>query len=392
VNVLGDFPAASPEDGGATDGGTGDGAPIDSSHPDATSGDSTRPDTTSNDSSVQDTLVADVRADTLHDTGADDQDAMDAGTVDGPREAAPGFDAMGDGRADSMQAIDSTPDAVDEPDVGVDASVDAPDATLDSGFSVGSVPGLVLWIEANHGVATAGNVVTQCSDQSPAGNNAVATGPSLPVTLTAPDFPDGLPGMTLGSPGGTPGTWQILQIADNPSLQFSADFLIETVVRVNAIGFGAVYEKQIPNVAPFAGIGMFLGNVAADGGPALMSWQVQFDDNRNLFGDASFLGPGADDVGNWRIYGVQRAGAMVSLRIDGQLNAQVDTLVGSSTWLAGPISVQAVGEDLGLGGAPGRYLFEMPMDVAEVIAVTGTLSAPNLTSIEGYLGTKYGIP
>jgi hypothetical protein len=387
VDVLGDFPQAKSDDGGAVDGTVGDSGHADTSITDSAKLDSTQPDTGEGDTSFSadtqatDTLV--IAADTSTDAREDARETeADEAAMDAPGETSPESSL-----ADTMQAQDT----LEEPDAIVDSG-SGMDAPTDSGSPVGSVPGLVLWLEANQGVTKAGGTVSQWNDQSGAGNNAVATGPSLPVTFTPSDFPNGLPGLTLGSPGATAGTWQILQVTDSPSLQLAPDFLIEIVVRANALGFGSVYEKQLPNTAPYSGIGMFLGNAAADGGPALMAWQIQLDENHNLFGDASFLGPGASDVGNWRIFGAQQQGALVSLRIDGQLNAQVNALTGSSTWQPTPASNQAPGEALGLGGSAGRYIFEMPMDIAEVIVVSGSVSAQNLANIEGYLATKYAIP
>ncbi len=399
VDVLGDYPPAQSDDGGPSDVGppdaitsdTGaDSTLADSGQADTTIVDSARPDSTAADSAPIDSGDADATGDASRDAA---EESVEAASADGGHDVGP-VDAPDDTLTPPDASAEAGADAAEEPDAIVDSgSVDsAVDSGVDSGFPVGSVAGLVLWLEANQGVVQSGGVVSAWTDQSPLGNGGVSTGPATPVRFTQPDFPNGQPGLTLGAPGDTIGTWSIVQVMDSASLQFSGDFLIETVVRMNSIGFGVVYEKQIPNVAPYQGVGMFLGNAASDGGPAPISWQVQFDENRNLLGDASFLGPDASDVGNWRIYGVQRAGAIVALRIDGQVNAQVDSTVGSGTWQPGPISVQAAGQNLGLGGSPGRYLFETPMDIAEVVAVSGSLSGSDLAGIEGYLASKYGIP
>jgi hypothetical protein len=106
------------------------------------------------------------------------------------------------------------------------------------------------------------------------------------------------------------------------------------------------------------------------------------------------LGVSTDlNTGNWvtthtaysngtpHAFAVQRAGSTLDLRVDG-------ASVGTSSTSDPDVSIPGVPVQIGSGN--GKIL-RFDGDIAEILAVTGTLSAASRSSLEGYARTKYGL-
>jgi hypothetical protein len=86
--------------------------------------------------------------------------------------------------------------------------------------------------------------------------------------------------------------------------------------------------------------------------------------------------------GTARAYAMQRTGATLDLRVNG---ASLGTSISGQNDVSSPGAIVQIGS-----GFNGQIL-RLDGDVAEVLAVKGTLAAGDRTGLEGYLRTKYGL-
>jgi hypothetical protein len=141
-----------------------------------------------------------------------------------------------------------------------------------------------------------------------------------------------------------------------------------------------VYQKTGPGPA-FDGLDLYV-NSAKPGPSTLAAAQVSgsvYVDN--LAPPATFLDSTA------HLLGARRTGGTLEIRVDGE---------SSSTLTAGSVAVDisAVGSNAAIGANGGNLSPEFQQlhgDVAEIVAVHGTLAPADLASLEQYLMTRYGI-
>jgi hypothetical protein len=306
--------------------------------------------------------------------------STDAGDSDAP-------DATGD------QGSERTPPTTDAADSGSNDGTPAGEASAPyPADRIGNIPGLALWFRADKGVTQVGDLVVAWTDQTANGNNAQGvvdgTNDYRPTVI---DGANGLPAIHFGSDltdAGQRIRVSYLLVADSPSLQFhTGDFLIELVARPRNTQGGLLCSKELP-LAPYQGIGMFVNHDPGVNG--MPTWQVATDENDVV------PGPSTNDIGRWRVFGVQRAGSVLSLRLDGPADASAEAFGQSvnSRMLPPNLDVSAPGTELTLGAQhhPG-YPVNLPAlaDIAEVVAIEGPVATKDLNGLEGYLTTKYAI-
>jgi hypothetical protein len=332
----------------------------------------------------------------------DNSDAGDGGSLDAPADQVPERTPPPDAAETSADTADTSADtadtSADTADTSADDVLDAPyEAEASAVYPVGrvgTIPGLSLWLRADKGISKTGARVDTWADQTPNGNNAqgpMVSGVDYRPTVIA--GANGLPAIHFGSDldgdGGQVNRSTYLDVADSPSLQFgSGDFLIEVVVRAVGPDTGALYVKQVGG-EPFLGNGLYVNS-----GPtvALVSaWTSQVDDGDFLLSQV------AKDTGHWRVFGMQRTGMNLSLRLDGPTPGSMELFCHSDASKNLPPaipSLSAAGVDLYLGGrvTPGNggIMFALA-DIAEVVAVGGSITTQDLNGLEGYLATKYAI-
>ena len=266
-----------------------------------------------------------------------------------------GMDASADMGADANVPDTSMPnDAADAADV-VDAAPAWQPTALGSALS--------LWLEANVGVtASAGHVATW-ADQS--GNHNDAT-PSASLTPPA-----------VGAVGSraviqfVPSS-AALQIADNASLQFPADFAVEIVVGSSATGYEFLYSKVGTSMGP-NGMELEFGEIPTlfINNPYILTGSVS--------GGLTNLKDGA-----LHILGVRRTGTGCDVRIDGVSNPGGVSQTSCSILVNGAGAPVTIGRsyDLGLGSTE---------DVAEIVAIRGTVSDADMMQLETDFRAKYGL-
>jgi hypothetical protein len=258
--------------------------------------------------------------------------------------------------------------AIDSPTADVSTGDAASDGVADAGFQVGSLPMLVLWLEGAKGLTQSnGNKVASWADQSGHGNDASSMTGSEPIYV-ASDI-GGLPGVHFQ--GGSH-----LSIADSASLQLGTnDFLIEVVVAWTNVGanYGFIFGKAAYAVAPYYGAILFANY------PVLpfTSLAVQTSNMDYVLSAASNL-----NTGTPLLAGFQRSGTTLAARING-------TVVGTRS--VNPVDdCSAVGNPafIGAQAAGGQALAG---DVAEIVELSGGISASDVQGLEGHLMAKYGL-
>jgi hypothetical protein len=292
--------------------------------------------------------------------GGKDGTTMDVATSDVTTDVgtdANPADAMADSPADAPS------DAV------ADAKTDAGDG---GGFVVTSISGLVLWLDAAKGVTTSAGSITAWADQSGQSNNAAA-GTATP-TLVSSSI-NSLPAAHFVASSS-----QYVYVADATSLQFgTGDFYIAVVSKFDndptsgiSTGIGAFYTK----------LGM---------GSGLLFFANDYDYSASTFaaGLCNLEDPTPTEVqyaatyndGTARLYVVQRVSGTETLRVNA-------SQVASSS---SAIDVSESGAEVDIGLMSTSSAAALDGDIAEVVAISGTLSSTDRSNLESYLTSKYGL-
>ena len=265
-----------------------------------------------------------------------------------------------------------------------DASADAIVPIPDSGtFSVATVPGLALWLDANKGVTQSTGKVSGWADQSGNNNNAAQSNAANRPGFTASAL-NSLPGVhfDMNVAGGT-----FMTIVDATTLNWATgDYYLVVVARYSNDpnqqgGFtnriGAFYFKE--GTGPTLGPALF-GNVTGNPGTSAFATQMSFAAADRLVSTST----GNNNFPKGHAFSVHRGGTTLELRNNGALD-------GTKTVTAVDVSAPTI--DVMLGATPGNGFTQNRLngDIAEVIAVKGAISSGDLSGIEGYLKAKYAL-
>jgi hypothetical protein len=251
--------------------------------------------------------------------------------------------------------FDSSPPDGSPPDSGPTDSgqqdvVDAADAAP---FSVLSLPGLVVWLEASMGIVydtQQTGVLKRWQDQSGNGNDAVVSNCGSPCYVTIdPKTINGHDAVINGSGGFSP---SVLRIADVASLQMgTGDWGVVMVMMPGTSQNSNTCDLWNKGGTNNGGMGIFeKGNALSMSAPGqslnlttTQKWQIMSARGKNLEMSAG---------GN------------------------------SATAPAYTANVDAIGSFVDFAG-------EYNTEIAEVIAIKGTLSDNNLAQIQAYYKQKY---
>jgi hypothetical protein len=233
---------------------------------------------------------------------------------------------------------------------------------------------LVVWLDAARGVT--GSPVTRWADQSGAGNDATQTVSGRQPALTASGI-NGLPSITFD------GATTFLQIADSATTRWgTGDFALFVVMRgaPNVATNAMLYNKsELPS--PYSGINLLL---SATRGSVSAKASIQLD--------ADFYATSLDDFDDAdpHVLGgrlvAAGAGALLEMRADGARQGMLS--------VTGAINIDAPGQPTIIGHNgynPASGFQAYKGDIAEIVAVKGTVSDAELASLEAYLTDKYGI-
>lgn len=290
-------------------------------------------------------------------------------------------DAGIDSAADATDggAVDSGKDSAEALDASNEATADA----ADGGFYLGSVPGLVFWLDAAKGVTKNNqNQVSRWADQSGKMNNAVQSKASRQPVHNVSGI-NGRPTLHFAQ-GATEGMQ--LVITDSASLQWgTGDFLLEVVGRFDndpAGNFDTGIGMFVFKPGALQGI-IFAGNRTPGGNlPASAGLMARIDMNVPGNGNHVDVGASYNDSAP-RNYAFRRRGTTLDLSVGG-------ASVASRTEV-GNIDVSAAFINVYVGSNDTATKFRLDGDIAELIAVKGTTSASDLAAIEAYLKGKYNL-
>lgn len=230
-----------------------------------------------------------------------------------------------------------------------------------------------MWLSADQGVTASSNSVVAWADRSTAGNNATQTVAQRQPMLVA-NVLAGHPVIRFNA--------QNMQIADAASLQWgTGDFVIEMVASwKNATsatpGYAMLVSKQSTG-SGYPGPSLW-GNFAAPSLDTVLGSQI--DTSNYARSTANALNDGVV-----RVVGARRTGTTLEVRLGG-------AAAGSAT--VGTIDVNATGFPMYIGGQPSgatAVYQALDGDIAEIVLVKGSVSTADLTDLETYLKTKYGL-
>jgi hypothetical protein len=233
---------------------------------------------------------------------------------------------------------------------------------------------LVLWLDADRGYDLVdGGVVWK--DQSPEGNHAIQDTPARqPQRIDGGVLDAGNRGVVRFAGN------QYLSIADDTSLQWGAgDYAIFAVVRhtnnpSSGNPYAIVYAKWI-DTAPYTGPFVFANYPET----VTSGYVSRVDDSREARTDG-----GLND-GVLRLVGTRKLGNDLELRINGTKQDQIDA-GGYDTAAFSAFDASAV-----IGGRAAANFQALEGDIAELIAVKGSLSDAEQTNIEVYLKARHGL-
>ncbi len=252
-------------------------------------------------------------------------------------------------------------------------------AVTDGGFSPKNVACLVLWLDAARGVSVNGGLVTAWADQTSFKNDATQ-GIPLRQPKPNPGAINNLPGVEFKSNVGT-AQGNMLVIADSASLQWgTGDFLVAAVARFDndpkdglVAGAAVLYSRFKFNMSVYTGA-ILVGNVPG----------TIYQPGLALQGASMRQGsaPGPYNDGKFRLYTRRRNGLQLELRVNA---ASVATMSSPSTDVSSTGSVSTIGAEADAN------VLRLNGTIAELLACKGPIDPNDLTAIEKYLMTKYGL-
>lgn len=272
------------------------------------------------------------------------------------------------GGTDSAATDSATTDS-QVADVGTDAPV------VDAGFTPATLGSrVVLWLEGDSYLVVDGGATWP--DKSSAHNDALQD-----AAARAPSFIDaGLDGSVNGKGVVRFAGNQFLSILDNASLQWAeSDFGFYVVMRHVNDGstklpdYAIVYGKWTDINPLYPGFFLWANY------PGTTRYVARLDTNQLVRSDA-----GMND-GTVRLVGARRVGTELSLRVGG---TEVEKISDAS--VPDALAFNAPGLPAVIGGRPAATQ-QLHGDIAEIIAVKGTLSDAEQTQLEAYLKSKYGL-
>jgi hypothetical protein len=181
------------------------------------------------------------------------------------------------------------------------------------------------------------------------------------------------------------GLTDYLLVADDLSLQWgTGDFTVAAVLQhttpIDAgLGYGAIYSKQAAPTPPYVGVSLW-GNTGLDETTGLLA-EISMAGGSEISTTPTGLNNGVPFVVVLNRTTAPDTGSL-SVFVNG-------ALAGTATSGSYGVDVSAAGEPVRIGGT--MYGQDLLGDIAEVVAVKGTMSLTELQLLETYLMQKYGI-
>jgi hypothetical protein len=234
-------------------------------------------------------------------------------------------------------------------------------------FTPGS--NLQLWLRSDAGVTTDGSGnVTAWADQSGQSNNAVSGGTTPPVLIT--NAVNGEPGIHMhGSDG------EYLVVANSSSLEIVGDIACLAVVKAPADGdYRMVWYQGGASGYPSPN-----GLMLAPGGEPTPNRGTGSGMTQDVYYGINDIQPE-----QYALIAFSQSGTTMSQFLNGLPNGtQSSTITPADGEGSSPLYI----------GTRGDFydLFTADLEMAELMIFSSSLSASNMTEVENYLGTKYGM-
>jgi hypothetical protein len=286
---------------------------------------------------------------------------------------------LSENKPDASPGIDSSTSNVDSSVPGKDAS--GVDSSTDPDADAGPPPytpavlgtRVVLWLEGDAFKSIDGGVMWP--DKSGTGNDAFQDASTRMPTLIDAGSEGGINGHGVVHFGGN----EYLRIGDSTTLQWAAsDFAFYVVMRhlngpVVPPSYAIVYGKWTDTDPEYPGFFMWASY------PGSTGYVTRVNASQALESDS-----GLND-GVMRLVGTRRSGTNYELRVEG---STVD--LRSDASVPDPDAFNAAGLPAFIGGREAA-IQQLQGDIAEIIAVKGTLTDVEQTTLEAYLKKKFGL-
>jgi hypothetical protein len=280
----------------------------------------------------------------------------------------------GDDASDASPTNDASPtkDATAMDSTVADAPTDAVMEASMMDVADASAPSeRVLWLDAAKGISLDGQSrVTKWADQTAFANDAAQADPNYRPTVLASAI-NGLPAIhfVLGMTG------RQLIIPDALSFRWgTGDFIVAMVARWDnnpdgglQYAAGGLFGKSGTNVTVTM-LGGTLGNPGLIGATNPNSPIVKLAPYNDL---------------KARLVAIRRTGMTLELRVNGVVEASQQLPLDDIDQATDPVEIGAAGSNAGA--------FQLDGDVAEIIAIRGTMTATELSTLESGLVTKYAL-
>ncbi len=307
------------------------------------------------------------------DASTGDSASPDASAVDG----ASGTDSATGGDGDAAASLDAT-----APGDAAHVTDSSPDGDAAS-WSPTQIGGLALWLDAMSSVTYDGaNRVLVWGDRSGGSNNAAPSSCTGPLRAAASQ--NGRDTLVFD------GAANCLRVVDAASLQFGAgDFAVFVVARyANVPTFGqpnaiaTLFAKRPVATAgtTWVGAALFANTISPANTRKLSAWQGNVTGN---------IATGATDNLNdnaYRRFGMARRGTALEVYVNGVLDG---TQAVSALDVSAATRPVWIGGEPDQGAAPGVNF--VLGNLAEVVAVKGTVTAAQIAQLDAYLKTKWGL-
>lgn len=303
----------------------------------------------------------------------------------GEHEGGGGADGgMGDGGNAGRRSAGGVSGGAGAVNSGGEADVagDGSDQSSPARLSPSQIDGLTLWLEASEELCRrdANDQVESCSDQSSHANDAVQLDSQRRPTFVAKGS-NGRPTLRFDDDPSA------LIVADNASLRFgTGDFAYLAVASWHNeefeidgyAGYGLVVAKQY-KVSPYDGVVLY-ANFPSDGGPGSLPSMRRFAAQIEVVENVAISATNHVNDDTFRLYSARRVGGELQIYINGSLEGR--------TVIDGDGNVDAVGEDLVIGGYPGSPLRG---EISEVVVIGGPLSDDDFAALQRGLLEKYAL-
>jgi hypothetical protein len=315
----------------------------------------------------------------------DRQVDVDPDAGNGPRPVTDAESAVPVMDAETPIVIDAAEPDADETSTG---EVLRGDAHVESGWSPKDLPGLVMWLDAAHGLTLSGpaanQLISRWEDQSGHGHDAANDDVVHQPIWRAGAGPNGLPAVMFSRSNKWLSAEDASEInvgTDDFTLAIVAEWTTPTAATPESDGYAALFQKS--SNASSDGVSVWANIAYTYNGYDLIGSQLGV-----LFAGSArpaLSGAAALNDGSFRLCSVSRMnGTQLGIRINGRVDPVAVTQIPANA------NGDSFGSPVFLGGNPSNPRQALTGAISEVVFVHGHLDSTQIGQLETYLLEKYG--